>query len=296
MGESSARLQLRCPAKLNWNLRVLGRRPDGFHELDSWFVGIGLFDTLTLSIGQDGPLLQVDGPTAGPVPADERNLILQAERLWREAGGEIPSGTWHLHKRIPSAAGLGGGSSDAAAALRILQSGASIPPVESLERLALQLGSDVPFFLQAQSACRMGGRGEHLLATDDPGPTQVVLAVPGFPVPTAEVFRLLDAPPLEPGGVLGSSVPSAGTLPASPGPNDLLRAALESVPALADFAAALAAVAPFHLSGSGGCFFHLAEDATAAAETASRIELVCAQVHVVPLLSGPLLANPSMEK
>lgn len=158
------------------------------------------------------------------------------------------------------------------------------------------LGSDLPFFLQARAACRMGGRGEVLLSADDPGPGRVVLAVPKFPVPTAEVFRCLQASPLEASALPERSVTGASTFPKAPGPNDLLPAAMESVPALAEFVAALAKVAPFHLSGSGGTFFHLAEDAASAAETAARIELVCMQVHVVPLLSGALLTNPSTEE
>ncbi|MHC4823093.1 MAG: 4-(cytidine 5'-diphospho)-2-C-methyl-D-erythritol kinase [Planctomycetota bacterium] len=284
------RLALSCPAKLNWTLAVRGRRRDGFHELDSWFVAVGLFDTLTLSLGNDGPALQVDGAHAEAVPVDGRNLILHAEETWRAAGGEAPQGTWHIHKRIPAAAGLGGGSSDAAGALRLLQEVATVKPTKSLEALALSLGSDIPFFLQRYSACRMGGRGELLLQAIDPPPAFVVLAIPGIPVPTADVFSRLQAPPLSSVGSVEDS-----PFPMVPGTNDLLPAALVSVPALADFSDALAEVAEFHLSGSGGTFFHFAQDEASAAATAARIEVVCKEVRVVPLLSGPPLSNPSSE-
>jgi len=114
-------METQSPAKLNWTLEILGRRADGFHELRSWFVAVGLFDTLSLEPQQETSTLTVDGPMSVGIPSDRRNLILKADALWRASGGDAPYCAWHLQKHIPAAGGLGGGSGNAAAALLLLQ-------------------------------------------------------------------------------------------------------------------------------------------------------------------------------
>lgn len=286
----SATTPLRTPAKLNWTLEVLGRRADGFHMLHSWFVAADLCDTL-LAEPCDGPSsLQVHGPFAAGIPEDDRNLILKAEQLWRAAGGEAPCLRWTLEKHIPHAAGLGGGSGNAAGALLWLQHHASRQPEACLEDLALQLGSDVPYFLMPQNACLLGGQGETLLATADTPPAWVVLAIPAFAVPTAEVFRVLEAPAWHK-DMEGHEASESASFPAAPGRNDLLPAARKAVPELAAFENELQGVAVFHLSGSGGTFFHVAKTQEAALEIAARVTETCQHVEVVPLLTGPVLSR-----
>jgi len=282
-------MQIQSPAKLNWTLEVLGRRADGFHELRSWFVAVGLHDTLKLQPTAGVSTLSIDGPLAQGIPTNARNLVLQAESLWRQAGGEMPQLAWALEKHIPSAGGLGGGSGNAAAALLLMQRISTKQPQRSVAELALALGSDVPFFLQPQSACLMGGQGETLLASAETPEVYVVLAIPDFPVPTADVFHALQAPRFDP--KKQKNAQSELSFPAQPGVNDLLAAARCAAPHLAFFESALSAVAHFHLSGSGGTFFCTAKDSQSAVEIAAKVRNLCQHVCVVPLLRGPVIAK-----
>ena len=290
MTSSSPVWSLQSPAKLNWTLEVLGQRDDGFHALRSWLVAVGWFDTLSLQVVEGEGGLRIEGPAADGIPSDGRNLVLQAESMWRAAGGEAPTLAWHLHKRIPVAAGLGGGSGNAAAALLLLQQVAVKSAAVALQELAARLGSDVSFFLQQQAACCMGGRGEMMLASCDPPTASMVLAVPGFPVPTAEVYAALDAPVWT--EVAEEEGLPPDSLPLEPGRNDLFAAASKVAPQLEAFADALCQVAAFHLSGSGGTFFCKAPDPRSAEEIAARVKEVCQHVRVVPLLAGPVIAIP----
>ena len=99
-------MKLKAPAKINWTLRVLGRRPDGFHELQSWFIPVALADTVEAKPGSAG--LEISGPWADGIPADSGNLLLVAEEKWRQAGGVAPSMAWYLHKEIPSGSRISG--------------------------------------------------------------------------------------------------------------------------------------------------------------------------------------------
>jgi 4-diphosphocytidyl-2-C-methyl-D-erythritol kinase len=145
-------------AKLNLSLAITGRRADGFHELVSLVAPIALADTLSLDVGR--PLgLTCDDPA---LPVDGTNLVLKAAAAYARRRPAAPTGHFHLTKRVPHGAGLGGGSADAAAALRLLDraSGAPLGP-EVLEALAAEVGSDCPFFVRGQAAV-MRGRGERL--------------------------------------------------------------------------------------------------------------------------------------
>ena len=136
---------LRAPAKLNLYLRVIGKRPDGYHEIETLFERIDLADELTLEAHPDQLLLTCDDPT---LSCGEDNLVLNAARLLRQVSGTMQGARIHLIKRIPIAAGLGGGSSDAAATLVGLNQlwGLGLEPGR-LQELGASLGSDVPFFL-----------------------------------------------------------------------------------------------------------------------------------------------------
>ena len=179
-------------AKLNLSLAITGRRADGFHELVSLVAPIALADTLSLDVGR--PLgLSCDDPA---LPVDGTNLVLKAAAAYARRRPAAPTGRFHLTKRVPHGAGLGGGSADAAAALRLLDraSGDPLGPAE-LEALAAEVGSDCPFFVRGQAAV-MRGRGERLEILPAPVRTalagrKVVLAKPPFGVPTPEAYGLL---------------------------------------------------------------------------------------------------------
>jgi len=179
-------------AKLNLSLAITGRREDGFHELVSLVVLIDLADTLTLEVGR--PL----GLTCDDLglPVDGTNLVLKAAAAYvrRRPGAVV--GRFHLAKKIPHGAGLGGGSSDAAAALRLLDRASGDPlGAEALEALAAEVGSDCPFFVRSQAAI-MRGRGERLeilsvAARAALAGRKVVLVKPPFGVPTPEAYALI---------------------------------------------------------------------------------------------------------
>jgi 4-diphosphocytidyl-2-C-methyl-D-erythritol kinase len=199
----AAAWEILAPAKLNLYLEVLGRRDDGFHELETLMSPICLYDRLVWRPPHpDTPLrfaLRHDPSTPLAVqqaaPADERNLVWRAADALATAAGMEPFGEITLTKRIPAQAGLGGGSSDAAATLVLLNGAWSLGyPSSRLEKIAAQLGSDVPFFLAGRSAiCR--GRGEdvnplaHLLRLN------AVVVCPPEGISTIAAFRELDSQP-----------------------------------------------------------------------------------------------------
>jgi 4-diphosphocytidyl-2-C-methyl-D-erythritol kinase len=195
-----------APAKLNLTLAVLGRRPDGYHDLHSVMVPLALADLLSLVPTASGPdRLHVAGAPAGAsgaVPAGPDNLVLGAiaalrARLGR-LGERLPALAIRLEKRIPVAAGLGGGSSDAAAAidgaLEAWGAGADLDD-EARTRLAASIGSDVPFFLAGGPAL-VSGRGEtvHPLPTPTGPPLGVLLVTPAVAVSTATVYGAFPGP------------------------------------------------------------------------------------------------------
>jgi 4-diphosphocytidyl-2-C-methyl-D-erythritol kinase len=189
-GDAGWDLRAEAPAKLNLGLEIVRRRADGFHDLRTIFQAIDLHDDLTVrERGRAGVSLVVTGPEAPAVPSGPENLIVRAgEELARRRapgrGVEI-----RLTKRIPVGAGLGGGSSDAAATLLALEALWSLDPdPRERARLALELGSDVPFFLVGGTALGEG-RGERLTRVHAPPPCGWILAVPEFRVSTAEAFR-----------------------------------------------------------------------------------------------------------
>lgn len=190
---TSRAIILRPSAKINLTLRVGPRRDDGYHELRTLFQSITLHDTVTVSSRQ-GPF-GLACRTPG-VPADRTNLVWRAaDVLWAAMGrpGEARDAHIKLEKSIPSQAGLGGGSANAAAALVGLNTvwGARLSR-RDLSHLAAKLGSDVPFFLQGGTALG-AGRGEELYPVDDMHRMGVIIIKPSFGVPTADAYGWLDA-------------------------------------------------------------------------------------------------------
>jgi 4-diphosphocytidyl-2-C-methyl-D-erythritol kinase len=193
-------LVVRTPAKLNLFLDVLGKRPDGYHELETLMVSIGLYDTLRFQANASGRLeLSLDDASRGMtretrslLPLDERNLVLKAALLLREQTGCTLGASIQLTKSIPLQAGLGGGSSDAAAALVGLNHlwNLGLTPAE-LHPLAARLGSDVNFFLDSIPLALCRGRGEQITPQTLSRPLHCVIVKPPGGLSTRDVFLAL---------------------------------------------------------------------------------------------------------
>ncbi|MDR9857620.1 4-(cytidine 5'-diphospho)-2-C-methyl-D-erythritol kinase [Paenibacillus sp. VCA1] len=183
----------KAPAKINLMLDVLHKRPDGFHEVEMVMTMVDLADRLEMSALPRNTIIITS--QAGYIPLDEKNLAFQAARLIKDRY-DVQSGVHiHLDKKIPVAAGLAGGSSDAAATLRGLNRLWNLNiPVHELQELGAELGSDVPFCVTGGTALATG-RGEKLTKVDNPLSCWVILAKPPINVSTAEVygkFRVAD--------------------------------------------------------------------------------------------------------
>lgn len=271
-------LRTRAPAKINLTLRIVRRRTDGFHDLASLVVFSGAADLLSLA--PDAALsLAVKGRTAAAAGPDADNLVLRAARAF---AAEVPSarlGAFLLEKRLPVAAGLGGGSSDAAAALRLLGRLNGLAPDDPrLFAAARATGSDVPVCLDPRARL-MEGVGDVLSSPLALPPLAGVLVNCGVAVPTAAVFRQLG---LSPGATLdGPSLPAV--LPSGRAeliaaiaavPNDLEPPAVAVAPKIAEVIDRLAAqpeVRLVRMSGSGATVFVLTDDCRAAAALARRV-------------------------
>ena len=209
-------LTIEAPAKVNINLCIGDKRPAGYHDLESLFLALNFGDTLrfeALDAGQDEIVMDwnIRGGFAVPDLPPEENILHRALELFRSRTGVRRAFRVLCGKRIPPGGGLGGGSSDAAAALRALDvlEGTGLSPGE-LGTMAGELGSDVPFFL-AGSAAWVSGRGERVSPLPVPPGLSIVLVNPGFPSPTAGAFRRLD-------GVREKKVPSGTANSARTGP------------------------------------------------------------------------------
>ena len=178
------------PAKVNLLLKVTGRRPDGFHELETLFYPIPeVRDTLTVEFGAPGIRLRCNLPE---VPSDERNLVWRAAEAFAAAANVTPEWDIYLEKHIPVAAGLGGGSSDAAAILRLLNSHYNKLEFQELAKCAVKIGADVPFFL-APALAVAHGIGDKLLPIPDINcKLPMVLINPLFPVSAKWAYTNLD--------------------------------------------------------------------------------------------------------
>jgi 4-diphosphocytidyl-2-C-methyl-D-erythritol kinase len=262
----------KAPAKVNLTLRVLCRRADGYHDIESLVAFAGVGDALTFTPGDD-LALTVGGPTAAPAGDVADNLVLKAARALAERVTGVRLGRFTLSKRLPVAAGLGGGSADAAAALRLLaRANALALDDPRLSQAARAIGADVPVCLDPRPR-RMRGIGDILSDPLDLPRLFAVLVNPGVAVATADVFAALSAPPA------GQSAPAAQPLGSAPllaeiagGRNDLEAPAIELEPAIADVLAVLRKLPDCRLarmSGSGPTCFGLF-DSSRAASAAGR--------------------------
>jgi len=268
-----------APAKVNLWLGVLHLRMDGYHEIDSLMQTISLRDRLTLRPAGDGRIaLRLTGARADGVPSDGSNLVVKAALALRERFAIAAGADILLRKEIPAGAGLGGGSSDAAAALiGLCQLWSLKPSAEDLYGLAADLGSDVPFFLRGGTA-RCTGRGEKVEQLRSRGTAHLVLVF-GRPLSTKEVYRRWDAqglttPFLE--GMMphgGGQVVDLQALVDRPMKNYLEPSAFELMPGLAGSKEALLSRGACwaSMSGSGSCVFGVVRSAAEAKALAAAM-------------------------
>ena len=258
----SALLVEKALAKINLTLRVVGRRDDGYHELESLVAFADLADTLTI---EPGPVtaLDISGPFAAVCGASADNLVLKAVAALGRAVSGLKAGRFRLEKNIPVAAGIGGGSADAAAALRLLARLNDLQLDDArLAQAALAVGADVPVCLDPRPRI-MRGLGELLSDPIDVPPLAAVLANPRIPLATREVFTALKIPQEERDDITGVPRDFAAlvTLLRQNG-NDLTQAAIACAPVIGDMLNALRALAGARLvrmSGSGPTCFALFE-------------------------------------
>ena len=283
------RLGIQTPAKINLGLRVLSRRPDGYHTVRTLLAAVDLWDTLTFEAGGEGLRLECDSPS---IPTDRTNLVLRAAaRLEDLLGRRLPGARIRLRKRVPAGRGLGGGSSNAAAALvglnRLFGLGLSR---RVLHEVLTGVGMDAPFFLYGGLALATG-RGEHVFPLADAAELPLVLLIPEFGISTPEAYRGLPAtaPPRREEGperadslvrFLGSG-PSgpqpSGKLLAGCFPNDLERSTVLQTTrppdAILRMRNALKAAGALEtaMSGSGSAVFGVFAGREQAAHAASRL-------------------------
>jgi 4-diphosphocytidyl-2-C-methyl-D-erythritol kinase len=191
------KLTIEAPAKVNPHLRIREKRPDGFHNLESIFMAVAFGDTLHFEPLALKNALEISVEGQNFTLPIEKNIVFKAISLFRDRTGYDQGLRVTLEKRIPLGGGLGGGSSDAASCLLALNSlygaaGNTPLDAESLGKMALSLGSDVPFFLCGSGAAWVSGQGERVKPLKAPENLFLVLVNPGFPSETAEAFRLLD--------------------------------------------------------------------------------------------------------
>ena len=256
-----------APAKLNLALHVRRRRADGYHELETIFAFTAFGDTLRYA-PSEALTLTVAGGFAAAAGAGDDNLVLRAARALAAAAGVPARAALTLDKRIPVAAGLGGGSADAAAALRLLNRAWDLRwPTHRLIELAATLGADVPACV-ASATCLGSGRGEALHPLDlRIAGTPVLLLNPGVAVPTGPVFEAWDGADR---GVLDPTLPLAALR------NDLAAPATRLAPVIAEVVAwahAQPGAGLVRMSGSGASVFTLFDTAPAAVAAAANVPL-----------------------
>jgi 4-diphosphocytidyl-2-C-methyl-D-erythritol kinase len=284
----TGRLVLNAAAKVNLALEVLSRRPDGYHEIATVMQTVDLSDRLVL---EDADALEVRTSAPG-VPTDERNLAYRAAAALRQAAGITRGARITLDKRIPVAAGLGGGSTDAAAALVGLNRLWGLRwPVERLEELAVGLGMDVPFFLRGGAAMATG-RGERLRPLAGAA-LALVLVNPRFAVSTADMYGRVTPAMYSDGGRAQDAATALETRRSSRVArtlyNGLEVAARAAHPQIGHMQAALVAAGALGavMSGSGPTVFGVARSLEQARQIQARVTRGSWECWAVRTLRGP---------
>lgn len=288
-------ITIQAPAKVNLYLHVTGRRDDGFHELDSLVVFAGIGDTLVVEPAPE-VALSLDGPFAGALAgAGDDNLVLRALRALAERAGTAYGARMTLTKRLPVASGVGGGSADAAAALRALARLWRLAPGQAdLQAIALSLGADLPVCL-ARRNCFVGGIGEALSPAPALPPAWFLFANPGVALSTPAVFAERVGPFSAPARFTDAPVDArALAILLEARGNDLAGAAMRLAPEISDVLDALGSlegVLMARLSGSGATCFALFESGADAARAAVELRRRAPDWWIA---AAPLLADPGV--
>jgi 4-diphosphocytidyl-2-C-methyl-D-erythritol kinase len=273
--EARAALSEPARAKLNLYLHVIGRRGDGYHLLDSLVAFADVGDTLTAA-PSELLTLAIDGPFAAALRNEPDNLVLRAARMLVEATGARRGAALTLTKNLPVASGIGGGSADAAAALRALcRLWNIVPPRDVLDAIAIKLGADVPVCIDSRASF-IGGIGEQCAPAPALPKTALVLVNPGIPLATPDVFARRTGPFSPPARFDGAARDAAALADLLRGRrNDLTDAAISTVPAIRDVLTALEASPGCllaRMSGSGATCFGLYGDRGAAQAAAAFLQ------------------------
>jgi 4-diphosphocytidyl-2-C-methyl-D-erythritol kinase len=250
-----------APAKLNLMLHIVGRRPDGYHDLQTVFQLIDLADEVEIEVRDDGVINRPRGPAGVP---EDQDLVVRAARALQAQTGSRLGASISVTKRIPMGGGLGGGSSDAATTLLALnhlwRTGLGS---ERIAEIGRNLGADVPVFVHGRSAWAEGV-GERLTPAAIPGDSWFLVIYPGVQVPTAAVFQAPEltrnSPPTTMPGFLETG-----------GRNDCEAVVRARFPAVADALDWLARHAPTRLTGTGSCVFAKFSRAADAERVAARV-------------------------
>jgi 4-diphosphocytidyl-2-C-methyl-D-erythritol kinase len=266
----------KAPAKINLTLRVLGRRADGYHRLESLVAFADLADTLSLQPGGDAAL-DITGPFAAACGPVAGNLVLKALAALRERVAGLNAGRFLLEKNIPVAAGLGGGSADAAAALRLLARGNSLALDDArLAAAAPTVGADVPVCLESHARI-IRGVGEELSVALELPPLAALLVNPGVPLATRDVFARFAGNQDAKKSLAGVPRARAALIEwLGAHGNDLTPSAIACVPVIADVLQTLGALPGARLarmSGSGPTCFALFASAGEAAAAARLLQV-----------------------
>jgi 4-diphosphocytidyl-2-C-methyl-D-erythritol kinase len=267
------------PAKINLWLRILGKRADGFHEVQTRLCRLALGDTVEIELrgaGTDVSLTCSD-PT---VPLDETNLAMRALRAFENRTSRQASWRIHLEKMIPAGAGLGGGSSNAATVLKGVNELAGSPlSLVQLIELGAQIGSDVPCFILDSPAADGAGRGEQVTPVDFPWELPLVLIKPPFPIPTPWAYKRWAASKEIPGVLYSPQLCPWGAMS-----NDLERPVFEKyllLPTLKTWLFEQSEVQAALMSGSGSTMFAVTETPMQALELAEKARELCGETSWV---------------
>jgi len=261
-------VRVAAPAKVNFFLRILAKEESGYHQIETLYSAVDFCDEIELHRTERGVSIEVVGPSVGPsVGSDEENLAYRAAHALLDAAGVTTGVHVSLTKNIPVGAGLGGGSSDAGATLRALNTLLGEPfSASALLQIAGRLGADVPFFTSGVGGALAWGRGERLLPIPAAPVLPILLALPSLHISTAEAYEYLSVPGrVGPASLALDKLGRPETL-AALAVNDFEASVFDRHPELGRLREALheAGALTARLSGSGAALFGLFRDREAA--------------------------------